>query len=142
MSSPVLLPPASLPRFGPVQRRRAITAGVCDVVCVIAFAVAGRSSHAHGVGVVGVLHTAWPFLAGAAIGWVVARAWRSPVRLWPTTTIVWACAWGAGMVLRGVTGGGLAPSFLVVAAVVLAVLLFGWRLLTRAVLRAGELQQD
>lgn len=142
MSSPAPLPSTSPQPLGAVRRRRAITAGVCDVVCVLAFATAGRSSHSHGVGVLGVLHTAWPYLVGALIGWVVARAWRSPVRLWPTTAIVWAGTWGVGMALRGVTGGGLAPSFLVVAAVVLGVLLLGWRLLTRLVLRGTEPAQD
>ena len=122
--------------------RRAYAAAACDILCVLAFAAVGRSAHSHGVGITGVLLTAWPFLVGAAIGWALARAWRSPLRLWPTTAIVWASTWGAGMALRGATGGGLAPSFLLVAALVLGALLVVWRLLTRMFQQAGELYQD
>jgi Protein of unknown function (DUF3054) len=47
-------------------------AALLDAVLVLAFAVAGRRSHAEGVDVSGILRTAWPFLAGAAAGWALA----------------------------------------------------------------------
>jgi hypothetical protein len=126
----------------PRRLRAVLRPAACDLLCALAFAAAGRSAHSHGTGIIGVLSTAWPFLVGTAAGWGLARAWRSPLRLWPTAAVVWAATWGVGMALRGATGGGLAASFLVVAAVVLGALLAAWRLVARLVLRAGELQQD
>jgi len=113
-----------------------VPAGVAvavDAVAVLLFAAVGRRSHAEGLAVLGVLRTAWPFLAGAAVGWLVARAWRAPSALLPSGVSVWLGALVVGMVLRVVTGAGTAPSFVVVAAVSLAVLVLGWRLLARAV---------
>lgn len=40
---------------------------------------------------------------------------------------MWASALVVGMLLRTVTGQGTAPSFMLVAATVLAVFLLGWR---------------
>lgn len=120
---------------------------LADLAVVVLFAAIGRSAHEHGDSVAGVLSTAWPFLVGTAVGWLVAArtvtgAWLAALRLWPTGAIVWACTWALGMVLRGVTGGGLAPSFLLVAALVLAAMLAAWRGLARLVLHPGTLTQD
>ncbi|WNB86678.1 DUF3054 domain-containing protein [Cellulomonas sp. ATA003] len=104
-----------------------LLAAVLDAACVVAFAAAGRSSHAEGGGVVGVLGTAWPFLVAGAAGWVVARAWRRPTAVWPTGVVVWAVTWAGGLALRGLAGGGLAPAFVAVAGGVLALGLVGWR---------------
>jgi hypothetical protein len=98
-----------------------------DAACVLGFAAAGRSTHAEDGGLVGALGTAWPFLVACALGWLVARAWRRPARVWPTGVLVWALTWAGGLGLRGLAGEGLAPAFVAVAAVVLAVLLVGWR---------------
>jgi hypothetical protein len=102
-----------------------------DVLAVLLFAAVGRRSHAEGLAVVGVVRTAWPFLAGVAVGWLLARAWRAPSGLLPAGASVWLSALVVGMLLRVATGAGTAPSFVVVAAVSLAVLLLGWRLVAR-----------
>ena len=81
-----------------------IGALVLDAVLVVVFAVIGRSSHAEGLDAAGVWGTAWPFLAGLAIGWVVARAWRHPSAPWPTGVIVWAATLIVGMLLRVAPG--------------------------------------
>ena len=44
---------------------------------------------------------------------------------------VWAGTLVGGMLLRALTGGGVQVSFVIVAGVVLAVFLLGWRLVTR-----------
>jgi hypothetical protein len=113
--------------------RPIVAAAVLDAAAVLWFAAAGRSSHAESGGVLGVLGTAWPFLAGAAVGWVAVRAWRAPLRAWPTGVAVWAAAWALGLALRGLSGDGLAAPFVAVSAVVLAVLLIGWRGVATAV---------
>lgn len=101
-----------------------------DLVLVLSFAVIGRASHDEAVDVVGVLTTSWPFLAGLAAGWLIVR-WRSGA--WPAHLghgiTVWVVTVAAGMVLRALTGAGTAPSFIVVATVVLGVLLLGSRAL-------------
>jgi hypothetical protein len=102
-----------------------------DLVAVLVFATIGRRNHAVGVSVAGVLATAWPFLVGAVTGWLVVRAWRRPLAETPTGVAAWLGAVVVGMLLRRLDGQGTALSFVVVATVVLAVLVLGWRLVVR-----------
>jgi len=126
----------------PAARSRLVAlAAVLDLACVLGFAAAGRSAHAEDGGVVGVLGTAWPFLVAAAVGWAALPAWRDPVRVWPTGVTVWAVTWGLGLALRGLTGGGLAIPFVVVAAAVLAVAMVGWRAVLTAVTASARRRQ-
>ncbi len=111
--------------------RPAATAGVLDVATVLVFVVIGRSSHDHGITLAGMAVTAWPFLAGLAVGWAAARAWRRPFEIAPTGVVVWICCVAVGMVLRVVAGQGTAVAFIVVALAFLALGLLGWRALAR-----------
>jgi peptidoglycan/LPS O-acetylase OafA/YrhL len=111
------------------NRRTAAVALAVDLLCVVAFCTLGRRSHAEGLTVSGVAETAWPFLVGAAAGWVAARGWRRPLSLTPTGVAVWVATVVIGMVLRKVTGAGTAASFIVVASLTTALLLLGWRAL-------------
>jgi len=86
-----------------------------DVVLVLVFAVVGRASHGEDLSLVGILQTGWPFLVGCLIGSVLG-------------CLVWAITVVVGMLLRGITGGGLAVGFLIVATLVLALFLVGWRM--------------
>jgi hypothetical protein len=111
---------------------------VIDAVLVIVFCVIGRRSH-HEAVFPGLLRTLWPFGAGLLLGWAVAvwlRAdgeFAAAIRrfdgrgLWPTGVVVWLCTLAGGMVLRVISGQGTEPSFVVVAATVLALFLLGWR---------------
>jgi peptidoglycan/LPS O-acetylase OafA/YrhL len=107
--------------------RRALIALVADIVCVIVFCTIGRRSHAEGLTVSGVAHTAWPFLAGAAVGWLLIGGWRKPFTVIPTGVVVWVCTVAVGMLLRKATSAGVSASFVVVASLSTAVLLLGWR---------------
>ena len=108
-----------------------------DGVAILAFATVGRLSHGEGVSVPGVLGVAWPFLVGGAAGTLLGRTWRRPAAL-TSGAFVWLGAVSGGMLLRWATGGGVQPSFVIVACVVLGVFLIGWRLVTRALaLRRG-----
>ena len=116
--------------------RAAAAAFVADAALVLLFAAIGRRSHAESGAVLGVLRTAWPFLAGTVLGWVVAVAWRRRAPLGVRDGIpVWLCAVAAGMLLRVASGAGTAFSFVVVATVVLGVFLLGWRALAALVRR-------
>jgi hypothetical protein len=108
---------------------------VFDLVSVLVFVLIGRGSHGETVDPGGVLSTAWPFVIGLAVGWIVSLAWRAPYGVLRPGVIVWASAVVIGVLLRFVTGVGAETSFIIVTAVVLAVLILGWRavaaLLTR-----------
>lgn len=98
-----------------------------DVVAVLIFCALGRRSHDEGVDVSGLAVTAWPFLSGTVLGWLVSRAWRRPAALAPTGVIIWISTVLVGMALRAATSTGVAWSFVIVASTVTAVFLLGWR---------------
>lgn len=98
-----------------------------DVVGVLVFCAVGRRSHDEGLNVTGIAVTAWPFLTGTVVGWLVSRGWRRPTAVAPTGVVVWLCTVVIGMLLRKATSAGVATSFVVVATTVTALLLLGWR---------------
>jgi len=104
---------------------------ILDCCCVLMFVIIGRASHTQGESLGGIASTAWPFLAGLAGGWLAARAWRRPFRLWPAGAGAWLGAVALGMALRVVSGQGTAFAFILVALAFLGLLLLGWRLLAR-----------
>ena len=108
---------------------------VLDCCCVLVFVVIGRASHAKGESLAGIASTAWPFLAGLAVGWLAARTWRRPFALWPGGVGAWLGTVAVGMVLRVVAGQGTAFAFIVVALVFLGLFLLGWRALARVAAR-------
>ncbi|HET8598745.1 MAG TPA: DUF3054 domain-containing protein [Segeticoccus sp.] len=107
-------------------------AALVDGVLVLLFAGLGRRSHHEGGAFLGTLQTAWPFLAGAAAGWALLLLARrgAPVRV-RLGIPVWVAAVAGGMLLRAATGQGTAWAFVVVATVVLAAFLLGWRALAQ-----------
>jgi hypothetical protein len=98
-----------------------------DVVGVLVFCAVGRRSHDEGLDVTGIAVTAWPFLTGTVVGWLVSRGWRRPTAVAPTGVVVWLSTVVIGMLLRKATSAGVAASFVVVATTVTALLLLGWR---------------
>jgi hypothetical protein len=107
--------------------RRTLIALLADIVSVIVFCTIGRRSHAEGLTVAGIAQTAWPFLAGAGVGWLLIGGWRRPFTVIPTGVVVWVCTVAVGMLLRKATSAGVSTSFVVVASLSTAVLLLGWR---------------
>jgi hypothetical protein len=98
-----------------------------DVIGVLVFCAVGRRSHDEGLNVTGIAMTAWPFLTGTVVGWLISRGWRRPTAVAPTGIVVWLSTVVVGMLLRKATSAGVAASFVVVAATVTALLLLGWR---------------
>lgn len=99
-----------------------------DLACVLALAFGGKGTHDADESAWVVLVIAWPFalatvLCHAGLTW---RRWQ-PRRVWPEGAIVVTVTYGLGMLLRGLSGRGLAPGFLVVAAIFLVVTMLGWR---------------
>ena len=98
-----------------------------DVAAVLVFCTVGRRSHAEGITIAGVATTAWPFLTGTVVGWLASRGWQRPTAVVPTGLVVWLCTVVIGMLLRKVSSACVAASFVLVASLVTAVLLLGWR---------------
>lgn len=109
--------------------RTAVLALLGDAALVLLFAGLGRSSHARDATVLGLLETAWPFLAGLAITWISARISRRPLAVVKSGIPVWLGSVAIGMILRALTGQGTALAFVIVATVTLGVFLLGWRAL-------------
>jgi hypothetical protein len=108
---------------------------VSDAVLVVLFAAVGRASHDSDVWL-GLGRTAWPFLAGLALGWLITRGWRAPFAPLRTGVGVWAATVTGGMLLRAVSGQGTALPFIIVAALTLLLALVGWRVVATIVRRA------
>lgn len=109
---------------------RAIRGLALDAALVLVFVLIGRRSHDEGSELAGLLSTLWPFLGALLAGWLLSRSWRSPDRVVPSGLVVWLSTVAGGMLLRVASGQGVQPSFVVVTALVLAVLLLGRRALT------------
>ena len=119
-----------------MNRQSAVWAAViADVLLVVLFVVIGRRSHAEGLDLAGLWQTAWPFLAGLGLGWLVSVAWRRPFALWPSGVVIWAVTLVAGMLLRTVSGQGTQLAFVLVATGTLALFLLGWRAVVALVAR-------
>ncbi len=105
-----------------------------DLVLVLVFAVIGRASHGETLTPLGILTTGWPFLVGGAVGSALAclvlrLGWlKEGALVWLTTAVV-------GLLLRAITGGGMAPAFVIVATTTLGILLVGWRFIASRVQR-------
>ncbi|WP_371829479.1 DUF3054 domain-containing protein [Rhodococcoides yunnanense] len=123
--------------MGPVNKRSPIIAAVIDLVAVLIFCAIGRRSHDEANALTGLAHTAWPFVAAAVIGWgltiALYRDKFDAFLILPTGIVVWVSTVLFGMILRVVSGQGTAFSFVVVATIVLAVFLIGWRALAKLV---------
>lgn len=102
---------------------------------MLAFVVIGRHTHHDGDTVAGIWHTAWPFLAGLAIGLTTARAWRRPLAIVPAGLGAWLGAAMAGMTLRVLAGQGTALAFIGVTLAFLGLFMLGWRAVARIVSR-------
>jgi hypothetical protein len=118
--------------------RITILAAAVDTALVLVFVLIGRSSHEEGFSLLGSLETAWPFLAGLAVGWIITRAWRAPLSLRRTALPVWASTVVVGVALRALSGQGIALSFVIVTLLVLALFLLGWRSLASLVVNGRK----
>lgn len=118
----------------PAPGARAAVAFGLDVVIVAVFTLVGRRTHDEPLDPAGWWHTAWPFLVGLLVGWVLVVLAR---RRWPTTLVegmpVWTTTVVLGMALRAFTGQGTALPFVIVATLFLGATLLGWRLVARLI---------
>src|ERR1700689_5392261 len=100
---------------------------ILDLCAVLAFVAIGRHTHHDGDSVAGLWQTAWPFLAGLAVGLAAVRSWRAPLAIVPSGLGAWLGAAGAGLGVRGLAGQGTAAAFIGVALAFLGLFILGWR---------------
>lgn len=122
---------------------RYLPALIVDAILVLIFAAIGRASHAENP--VGFLLTAWPFLlallAGHALAALVPARPRRPWSLgWGV--VVWVVTVVGGMLVRVASGATAETPFIVVAALVLAAFLLGWRLVAMLVRRYRGVREE
>lgn len=141
MSTPVERPSEGT-TLRPTTRADLAAAGA-DTLAVVVFVLVGRSSHDEGPVVLGTLTTAWPFLAGAGLGWLALLGARASGREWmaaslPAGATVLGGTVVGGMLLRRLSGtGGTPVSFVAVATTFLTLALLGWRGVVRLRGRRG-----
>ncbi len=102
---------------------------VLDLICVVAFSFGGKSAHESGDSNTVVLAIVWPFAVALVVGWAGA-IWNGMrgLRVWPGGVTILVVTYVLGMLLRIVSGRGIALGFLIVAACFLALTMLGWRL--------------
>lgn len=115
---------------------RTVMLALCaDIAFVLLFAGIGRSSHEREASLIGLFNTAWPFLVGLAITWLALRVARHPLSVLRAGVPLWIGTVVIGMLLRAATGASVAPAFIIVATVTLAVFVLGWRAIAALALR-------
>jgi hypothetical protein len=106
-----------------------------DLIIVLVFVGIGRSVHDHGVNLVGMMSTAWPFVVGLAMGWfIVVKRGHSGRSVGDGVTVCLVTV-ALGMVLRIIAGQGTAFAFVLVALGFLGALMLAWRIVVRNVER-------
>ena len=109
--------------------------GAADLLAVVVFVVIGRANHHHGESARGLVSTAWPFVAGLAVGWLVLLVRGRAGDSVADGVVVVGCTVAVGMVLRVVAGQGTAVAFIVVALAFLGACMVGWRVALAALRR-------
>jgi hypothetical protein len=110
------------------MRRQSVLSGVADLTAVLLFVVLGRTSHDEGTWLGGVAATAAPFLLGTVVGWLVLLRPAWPLPAVRSGLVVLGSTVVVGVLVRNlVTGRAIPVSFVVVATLVLALLMLGWR---------------
>ncbi|QGU05700.1 DUF3054 domain-containing protein [Corynebacterium comes] len=115
-----------------------ISALSADVVAIAAFALFARIAHQTDdmpLNVAGWLSTLWPFLLGIALSWVVIviAGWNG-ARVVPAGVTAWLITVVVGLGIWTLRNGGLPHwSFILVATIMSALLVLGWRVVTAAV---------
>lgn len=115
-------------------RQAIIGAALADAVLILVFAAVGRDAHQRGDIASGVFLTAWPFLAGAALAWLLGTVRRRPLSL-TAGVLVWLSTVAGGMALRAVTGQTVVIAFVIVSLLSLGLFLLGYRALLALIRR-------
>ncbi len=99
---------------------------------MLVFAFAGKTSHEASDSDWVVLAIVWPYALGVALAHagLLLRGLQAR-RVWPEGGVVLAVTYVLGMLLRAVSGRGIAVAFLVVALLFLTLTMLGWRFIVQ-----------
>jgi Protein of unknown function (DUF3054) len=111
---------------------------IIDALVVLLFVGIGRTAHHHAMTLAGMVSTAWPFIAGLAIGWVCVELGRRDASTLASGVAIWLCTVGAGMMLRVWAGQGTAFPFILVALAFLGALMLGLRYVAARIPHRGS----
>jgi len=130
--------PAPTPAASPTAGRRDLAVWIpplLDLLAVTVFVVVGRRSHDEGETFTAFVKTWWPFAAGLGLSGALTGGWWYPFA-WLRVTLMWVGTIVVGMLLRiSIHGREFKPSFVIVTTIFLGACFFGWRLITRAIIR-------
>lgn len=103
---------------------------IADIIAVLVFAILARVAHG-GLDIPAILGTFWPWAVGALVGWAIIAA-AKPANKWKEGTIVWLSSLLIGMVIWSLVEGRIGHiSFIIVATIMSAVCIYGWRIFAR-----------
>lgn len=116
-----------------MRSRAAWWALAADLICVVAFAAGGKSAHDDSSTWWVIARIAWPYALACLLAHLLLhRRGQDPLRWRPGGFVVLASTYVLGMVLRLVSGRGIAIGFLIVAIVFLSLTMLGWRAINAA----------
>ena len=98
-----------------------------DLACVLVFVGIGRSVHAHGLSIAGMVSTSWPFVTGLAAGWIAVHIGHASGAAITSGIVVASLTVVVGIALRVLVGQGTAVAFVLVAFGFLGAIMVGWR---------------
>jgi len=105
------------------------SAYLIDLISVLVFVTIGRHTHKDGNTVSGTFTTLWPFAVGLLIGWLLVSRTHRIATTKTSGLIIALSAVLVGMILRVISGQGIALAFVIVATAFLSFCLVGWRAL-------------
>ncbi|QNQ91198.1 DUF3054 family protein [Corynebacterium poyangense] len=105
-----------------------------DALAIFLFALLARIAHNSAdlpLSFLGILNSAWPFWLGLALAWAIIYIRRLPgLPLSPAGVLIWVCSVVVGLAIWGIKHAAFPHwSFILVAGITSAILLFGWRFL-------------
>ena len=102
-----------------------------DTLAVVVFAVLARLAHNTAevpFNFLNVANTFWPFFLGLILGWILIWAKANSARKVSTGVVVWLATVIVGLVIWWLRNDAIPHwSFILVASVMSALLLLGWR---------------
>lgn len=116
-------------------------APLLDIVAIMLFALFARIAHPPFT-FTGLLAAFWPWAVGALLGWVFITSIKASPGRWVEGAIVWCSTIVGGMILWSIVNTQLPHyTFLLVASIMSALLMFGWRAIAAFRARRAEVAE-